>query len=159
MQDGAANIKQIADPYANEPTRHPALITRTAKPFNAETPPDALAAGAYTPNDLFYVRNHLPVPYVDPATYSVRVCAPCTEFLLNAVSLDGGTVNMEPRLSINVSHTYWPSFCKDRSLEASHQARESGGVTCFGSVVTAVACGGRGPAHLEPVSGRSQNAI
>ena len=67
---------------------------------------------------------------------------------------------METRLSVYVSHTYRPSLCKDRRLEASHQARECGGVlTCFGSVVTAVACGGRGPAHLEPVGGRSQNAI
>jgi hypothetical protein len=26
-----------------------------------------------TPNELFYVRNHLPVPHVDPATYRLRV--------------------------------------------------------------------------------------
>lgn len=61
----------MADPYANEPKRHPALVVRSQQPFNAETPIDILGSTKYTPNELFYVRNHLPVPHVDPATWSV----------------------------------------------------------------------------------------
>jgi sulfite oxidase len=53
---GAAAAAPAADPYANEPARHPALLTRADKPFNAETPPGILAAGLVTPTDMFYVR-------------------------------------------------------------------------------------------------------
>ncbi|KAK9836142.1 hypothetical protein WJX81_004420 [Elliptochloris bilobata] len=70
---GGGASQQVADPYANEPQRHPALVVRTAKPFNAETPGALLAGSPLTPVDLFYVRNHLPVPHVDAATHSVRV--------------------------------------------------------------------------------------
>lgn len=73
LQEGGADpSKQVADPYANEPKRHRALIVRSPKPFNAETPKDALGSGPTTPNELFYVRNHLPVPHVEPGAYSVR---------------------------------------------------------------------------------------
>lgn len=76
-QVGAGANQQVEDPYANEPQRHPALVVRTAKPFNAETPAALLAGASLTPVDLFYVRNHLPVPHIDPATHSVRptVCS------------------------------------------------------------------------------------
>jgi len=50
------------DPYGSEPLRHPALHVRTPKPFNAETPSQLLVDSFITPNELFYVRNHLPVP-------------------------------------------------------------------------------------------------
>jgi hypothetical protein len=39
----------------------------------AETPKELLVGSLITPNELFYVRNHLPVPHVDPATYRLRV--------------------------------------------------------------------------------------
>ncbi|KAG5973062.1 hypothetical protein E4U58_005717 [Claviceps cyperi] len=55
---------QIEDPFQNEPDRHPSLITRTAKPRNAETPNEALSSHFLTPNELFYVRNHMWVPSV-----------------------------------------------------------------------------------------------
>lgn len=58
---------QIEDPFENDPERHPLLITRTAKPRNAETPGEALSAQFLTPNDLFYVRNHMWVPTIDDA--------------------------------------------------------------------------------------------
>ena len=49
----------------------PALVVRSKQPFNAETPVDVLGTSPATPNELFYVRNHLPVPHVDPATWTV----------------------------------------------------------------------------------------
>ena len=76
-QVGAGAVQQVADPYANEPERHPALVVRTQKPFNAETPGALLAGAALTPVDLFYVRNHLPVPHIDAATHSVRPLKRC----------------------------------------------------------------------------------
>ena len=77
VQVGAGASQQVEDPYANEPKRHPALVVRSMQPFNAETPVDVLGSSPRTPNELFYVRNHLPVPHVDPATWSVRLCCSC----------------------------------------------------------------------------------
>jgi sulfite oxidase len=52
--------------WANEPTRHPALIVTNQQPYNAELPPALLNDTFHTPNALFFVRNHLPVPKVCP---------------------------------------------------------------------------------------------
>lgn len=62
--DGIIN-DVIEDPFADDPERHKDLITKTLKPRNAETPVEALEASFLTPNDLFYVRNHMWVPTVD----------------------------------------------------------------------------------------------
>lgn len=63
----------MQNPYAAEPERHPALVYRSERPCNAETPGHILAANLITPTDVFYVRNHLPVPEVDMASYKLRV--------------------------------------------------------------------------------------
>ncbi|CAG0891391.1 unnamed protein product [Darwinula stevensoni] len=65
--------KNMDDPYANEPKRHPALKPTSQKPFNAEPPAALLVANFHTPNELFYVRNHLPVPEVDEKDYSLTL--------------------------------------------------------------------------------------
>jgi len=56
---------EIEDPFVDDPPRHQHLITLTAKPRNAETPAAALTANFLTPNEVFYVRNHMWVPRVD----------------------------------------------------------------------------------------------
>ncbi|XP_053147238.1 sulfite oxidase, mitochondrial isoform X2 [Hemicordylus capensis] len=61
------------DPYAEDPPRHPALKVNTLKPFNAEPPSELIAENYLTPNQLFFKRNHLPVPIVDPTAYRLRV--------------------------------------------------------------------------------------
>lgn len=70
---GESKIKSFVDPYASEPKRHSALIVRSAKPYNGETPGELLAAGIITPNELFYIRNHLPAPEVDLSTYQLKI--------------------------------------------------------------------------------------
>ncbi|KAG2422511.1 hypothetical protein HXX76_015979 [Chlamydomonas incerta] len=69
----AAASASLKDPYAGDPARHPVLIPRTQKPFNGETPGSLLAAAAVTPTDVFFVRNHLPVPAVDTQAYRLQV--------------------------------------------------------------------------------------
>jgi sulfite oxidase len=49
------------------------LIVHEAEPFNAETPPAALAEGSLTATDAFYVRDHGAVPRIDPAAWRLRV--------------------------------------------------------------------------------------
>mmetsp|Transcript_16638 Transcript_16638/g.35998 ORF Transcript_16638/g.35998 Transcript_16638/m.35998 type:complete len:572 (-) Transcript_16638:113-1828(-) len=63
----------VQDAYAKDPARHPVLITRSARPYNSETPAAILAANLITPTDLFYIRNHLPVPEVDVKHYKLRI--------------------------------------------------------------------------------------
>ena len=59
-----------SDPYANDPTRHSALVVHKQKPFNAETPTQLISEESYiTPNALWYVRHHHPVPVVDAKEY------------------------------------------------------------------------------------------
>ena len=48
------------------------LIVRSMRPPDFETPV-ALLDSFITPNDLFYVRSHMPVPQVDAATWSLKI--------------------------------------------------------------------------------------
>ncbi|KAE8892472.1 Sulfite oxidase [Phytophthora fragariae] len=60
-------------PYSKDPTRHPALKVNSSMPFNAEPPPELLMQSFITPNDLFFVRNHLPVPDVDVENFTLKI--------------------------------------------------------------------------------------
>lgn len=71
--DVGESTKGTGDPYENDPKRHPALKPASTKPFNAEPPVGILADSYVTPRELFYVRNHLPVPEVDPKTYELEI--------------------------------------------------------------------------------------
>jgi DMSO/TMAO reductase YedYZ molybdopterin-dependent catalytic subunit len=66
-----------ADLFAQTPTAaqrygKEQLIVRSMRPPDFETPV-ALLDSYITPNELFYVRSHLPVPQVDAATWSLKV--------------------------------------------------------------------------------------
>ena len=63
--DEEKEVHEETDYYGHEPKRHPALRVAVPKPFNAETPIQFIVENFYTPNDLFFVRNHLPVPKLD----------------------------------------------------------------------------------------------
>lgn len=71
LKDGRPAQDEIEDPFADDPIRHRDLIVQTAKPHNAETPGDAMSEHFLTPNDLFYVRNHMWVPKVPDAEQHV----------------------------------------------------------------------------------------
>lgn len=60
-------------PYSRDPQRHPALKVNSSMPFNAEPPAELLMESFITPNDLFFVRNHLPVPDVNIEAYSLKI--------------------------------------------------------------------------------------
>jgi DMSO/TMAO reductase YedYZ molybdopterin-dependent catalytic subunit len=49
------------------------LLERNTWPEHWETTVDALGRSAVTPNDLFFVRSHLPVPEMDAATHRIEV--------------------------------------------------------------------------------------
>lgn len=65
--------KKTEGPYATDPKRHPALAINSAEPFNAETPTVLAVDNLITPNDLFYVRNHMPVPDVTAEDFNLKI--------------------------------------------------------------------------------------
>ena len=60
-------------PYSNDPVRSPVLKVNTHEPFTAETPPVLLPESYLTPNDIFFVRNHLPVPHISAESYVLEI--------------------------------------------------------------------------------------
>ncbi|VDM55513.1 unnamed protein product [Angiostrongylus costaricensis] len=63
----------LSDPFSTDPERHPALIVNQQRPFNAETPPALIMDHFRTPNDLFFVRNHMPVPKIDVKAHRLTI--------------------------------------------------------------------------------------
>lgn len=69
----ASKAVQFGDIYESDPIRDPNLLPCTYKPFNGEPRIDLLVNDYYTPNELFYVRNHLSCPDIDPKEYVLIV--------------------------------------------------------------------------------------
>lgn len=72
----AAKNADANDPYAKDPLRHPALVVRQDKPFNAECPPALMSDSWVTPAELWFVRHHHPVPDIDADEYRLVVQTP-----------------------------------------------------------------------------------
>ncbi|XP_066441169.1 sulfite oxidase, mitochondrial [Eleutherodactylus coqui] len=66
----------FSDPYSGDPSRHPVLKVNSQKPFNAEPPLEMLTENFITPNVLFFKRNHLPVPNINPDEFQLIVERP-----------------------------------------------------------------------------------
>ncbi|KAL8807656.1 MAG: hypothetical protein Q9200_004592 [Gallowayella weberi] len=75
LVDGKVPVEQLADPFTDDPKRDERLIVHSARPFNAETPEDALNS-FITPDDLFYVRQHMWVPDVHEKTHKLIIELP-----------------------------------------------------------------------------------
>jgi len=69
----AASARSPDDPYANEPLRHPALRMLSVTPCSGESPAALMADSWITPNELFFIRNHHPVPKIDGADFRLEV--------------------------------------------------------------------------------------
>ncbi|KAI0100003.1 Oxidoreductase, molybdopterin-binding domain-containing protein [Hypoxylon sp. NC0597] len=65
LENGRPLQDHIEDPFESDPVRDPRLKKHTEKPCNAETPGEELAESFLTPNEVFYVRNHMWVPVVE----------------------------------------------------------------------------------------------
>ncbi|KAL8956682.1 MAG: hypothetical protein Q9183_006243, partial [Haloplaca sp. 2 TL-2023] len=75
LVDGKVPAEHVDDPFMNDPKRDERLIVHSARPFNAETPADGLDS-FITPDDLFYVRQHMWVPDVHEASHKLVVELP-----------------------------------------------------------------------------------
>ncbi|KAI2627921.1 Oxidoreductase, molybdopterin-binding domain-containing protein [Hypomontagnella submonticulosa] len=65
LENGRPLQDHIEDPFTADPIRDGRLKKLTQKPCNAETPGQELAESFLTPNEVFYVRNHMWVPVVE----------------------------------------------------------------------------------------------
>ncbi|XP_067832688.1 sulfite oxidase, mitochondrial isoform X1 [Heptranchias perlo] len=72
-EDQKQVTSDVTDPYGNDPLRHPVLKVNSLKPFNAEPPLEILSENYLTPSEIFFKRNHLPVPEVDPKTFRLEI--------------------------------------------------------------------------------------
>lgn len=61
------------DPWRYDPERSPLLTVHTQKPFNAETPKELSVESLITPNEIHFIRNHLPVPKIDLENYKLMI--------------------------------------------------------------------------------------
>jgi len=52
---------------------HPELIVREREPLNGGPPAHLITRSHVTPNDLFFVRNHAPVPDINPDEYRLEI--------------------------------------------------------------------------------------
>ncbi len=75
IKGGDELMFDIPKPYKDEPVRHPAFVINSLAPFDAETPPELLMDNDKTPNNIFYVRNHLPVPTITKEEYKLYINA------------------------------------------------------------------------------------
>lgn len=53
--------------------KHADLIVREQEPFNGGPPPHLITRSHITPNDLFFVRSHAPVPDIHPDDYRLSI--------------------------------------------------------------------------------------
>lgn len=53
--------------------KHAELIVREQEPCNGGPPPHLITRTHITPNDLFFVRSHAPVPHINPDEYRLSI--------------------------------------------------------------------------------------
>lgn len=58
LVDGKVPVDRVEDPFEADPVRDAGLVVHSEKPFNGETPREALDA-FITPTGKHYVRHHL----------------------------------------------------------------------------------------------------
>eukprot|EP00931_Biecheleriopsis_adriatica_P052430 TRINITY_DN30497_c0_g1_i2.p1 TRINITY_DN30497_c0_g1~~TRINITY_DN30497_c0_g1_i2.p1 ORF type:complete len:650 (+),score=127.59 TRINITY_DN30497_c0_g1_i2:53-2002(+) len=73
LSDPPEPSKQGDDPYDADPDRHPGLIFHNNKPCNAELPAELMMDSWLTPNPVWFIRHHHPVPVVDADKYRLVV--------------------------------------------------------------------------------------
>jgi sulfite oxidase len=71
--EAARTAANFGDAFEDDPPRHRDCQPCTMKPFCGETRLDLLTESYYTPNEIFYKRNHHSVPRIDPEDYELVV--------------------------------------------------------------------------------------
>lgn len=88
--------------------KHPDYVVWQTEPYNGEPPAGLLRQSHITPLDLFYTRNHGPVPTVEAATYRLAV---------------GGLVRAPLSLSLADLHQSFPRVTQTTTLQCAGNRR------------------------------------
>lgn len=123
--------------YAHQPSRDDRLIVRSERPFTAEPPAQLLVREQNTANEIFYVRNHMPVPRIDEDEYELEI-----------VDVHGNTLL---QLSLEELQTQFEKSCVQTAIQCGGNRRTEmdevqlvkGGVWGVGAIGNATWCGAR----------------
>ncbi|CAH1640008.1 unnamed protein product [Spodoptera littoralis] len=116
--------------WVKEPSRDKRLIVKTSKPFNAEIPAKLQVEHFDTPNELFYVRQHMPVPELDSSQHRVRVIIKNGETVTREFSLQ--QLDMFPRTKVRAA-----LMCAgNRRSEMNEQVKPVKGISWQGGAIS-----------------------
>jgi sulfite oxidase len=102
--DAQMQVLEMDDPYAREPVRHSALRVHSDTPMNAEVPSKLLTKSYLTPNELFYIRHHHPVPYMtEKQIHDYRLKVDLTAYGGNVVSFTMEDLQKLPKTELIVT--------------------------------------------------------
>ncbi|KRX65546.1 putative sulfite oxidase, mitochondrial, partial [Trichinella sp. T9] len=75
VEDAIHNCDTVAEEVkpGYTPKLHPSMNVKSVQPLNAETGIGELVESFYTPNELFFKRNHHAIPTVDERNYKLKV--------------------------------------------------------------------------------------
>ncbi|KAK8716958.1 hypothetical protein V6N13_044247 [Hibiscus sabdariffa] len=122
--------------YSQEPTRHPCLqinakASSSLEPFNAEPPRSALVSSYVTPVELFYKRNHGPIPVLDDIE---RYCVDISGLIETPKKVYMRDVRMLPKY--NVTATLQCAGNRRTAMSKTRQVRGVGwDVSAIGNAV------------------------
>eukprot|EP00178_Gracilaria_changii_P000182 TRINITY_DN1017_c0_g1_i1.p1 TRINITY_DN1017_c0_g1~~TRINITY_DN1017_c0_g1_i1.p1 ORF type:complete len:563 (+),score=82.12 TRINITY_DN1017_c0_g1_i1:191-1879(+) len=139
--------------YVNEPERSKQLIVRSERPYTAEPPARLLVDSQLTPNELFYVRNHMPVPVIDGDDYELTI-----------VGVDGevlGELSLEDLKTKFVKHTVAATLqcAGNRRTELNEVRQVKGGTWDVGAIGNAEWSGARLSDVLQYVQQQSGKTV
>ena len=70
------SYEECGNPFEDEPIRDKELHVYMPVPMDAATPKHILLENKYTPNELFYIRNHFPAPDIEAQDHEVCITIP-----------------------------------------------------------------------------------
>jgi len=79
MQIGVLDASEVEtdmdanDPYSNDPKASDLLLSHSVKPLQAEMPAELITDSWVTPNDLWFIRGHHPIPDIKEDEYRLTV--------------------------------------------------------------------------------------
>lgn len=76
------------DPYSNDPQISPVQTFHQKKPINSESPPTLLGDSWVTPKEMWFNRNHHPVPHLNSQDYRLSIGGPGVKGEKVELSLD-----------------------------------------------------------------------
>lgn len=109
--------KDMKDPFSLDPEVSPVLRCFVKKPVNAEAPGPLLTHSFLTPNDIFFIRNHHPVPTeLAAANYEID-----EDKYLVSIEIAGSADGSRPPRSVSLSLTDLKTKFPRREVVASLQ--------------------------------------